>query len=750
MKFETAGLVRFNVGGQIYIRRIRDVDGDYIYYYDISDDEAYVTIEEASDQLVYAGEDVKILRTGEITKVTEVRDDSFTIESGESIRYEDYNGKLTFNVIPTPEPEQPKQHMDGLEKIIEDCVSVLEEANYSYKREHVATMVETWWANKKPLIEMLRKHPDWNEAHFAIEGKVSEVREKEDNLFLSAVKTMYGNCRRNGMRLTDAQLDIMWDCVECLSPEKNISKTMVDKYIEMGVEATCGFVPHVGEKYSRVLNKVFKSFGIDKFENYNHDFAVISDAINPIDNKQRCVLSVHPCDFLKMSWGEKWNSCHDIRSRGCYHSGTMSYMMDATSMIFYTVSNTGNEIPWQNNKLTRQIFCYEDGKLLQSRCYPTYELSARCDKYLDFVLSTVKAFTGISDKEWVMHTSDRRTFITTKVGSTHYPDYDYDQYQTRVVVASGAAGTIHIGHQSISLISGAFHSNHETINAESGSDRDNGSYYQDSYYICADCGYKFYQGEGVEYGGYDSSNEEFYCSDHYHICDKCGETIFGGSDDTGVWYGDLWYCDYCAAHHLVRCDRCDEYFDPEEEGGSDDNGYYCQSCIDDADYCDCCETYSWDCDNTYIESEGRSYCPDCLEELFTLCDECNEYVRRDDAHEHDGRCMCPACFAKIKIEETPETPAEAEVSESETAEDRSAGKWRITNSLMRMANPTTAYQMGYAREKFVSSIFDGEIGDLVNAYSVGRVTVYILKLSDDRYVAIQSSGCQKVPERLVG
>jgi hypothetical protein len=280
-----------------------------------------------------------------------------------------------------------------------------------------------------------------------------------------------------------------------------------------------------------------------------------------------------------------------------------------------------------------------------------------------------------------------------------------------------------------------------------------GNGYQDSYYICADCGYRFYQGEGLDYGGYNRATEEFYCQDHYRICDKCGEAIFGDVDDEGIWYGDLWYCDECADRYLARCDRCGEYFDFEEEGGSDDNGRYCQSCIDDADYCDCCETYSWDCDYTYIESEGRLYCPDCLEELFTKCDECDEYVRLDDAREHDGRCMCRACFdaiPKIEIEETPETPAETEISEVETVEDRSAGKWRITNSLMRMVNPTTAYHMGYSPDKFASSIVDGEVGDLVNAYSIGRITVYILKISDNRYVAIQSSGCQKVPEKLVG
>ena len=742
MRFEVGGLVRFNLNGKIWIRRIHHIEDGRIYYYEVTleDEDSWVYESDACDQLVYAGEEVLLTDTGEIAIVRDVEEDFFTTTNGLEIHYENWNGKLAFNVKEKlPEITSPEKLDDNLEQIVDQCCLVLNQADYSHKRENVRTMVQVWWENKRQLIETLRKHPAWNEEHLCIEGRINEVREKEDNIYLNAVKTMYGNCRRNGMRLTDEQLDIMWDCVECLAPEKNITQRMIDKYVEMGVEKTCGFVPHVGEKYSRVLNRVFKSFGLDKYENYNKDFAVVSDAINPIDNKQRCILSVHPCDYLKMSWGEKWNSCHDIRSHGCYHAGTQSYMMDGTSMIFYTVSNSGNEVPWANNKLTRQVFCYDDGKLLQSRCYPSYEISQRCDEYLNFVSEVIKAADHITDN-WVMHTHDRMDYVLTKGGSTHYPDYSYDQYKTRVVTAGDVSGKILVGHSSLNLLNGVFHSNHEEINASSGGNSRN--LYQDSYYVCEYCGRKFYQNEGTEYAGYDSRDGDFYCEDHYRTCDKCGETIYGDPDDVGRWCNDLWYCDYCADHHLVCCDHCDEYFDPEEEGDSDDYGHYCQSCVDDAEYCDSCGRYSWDYDYTYLESEGQTYCPDCLERLFTVCDECDEYVRRDNAREHDGDCLCPSCFAaipRIEIEETPETPVEPEVSEAETT-----NRYRIINPLLKMSNPTTAYQMGYDREKFVASIIEGDIGELVNTYSVGRVTVYILKVSGDNYVAVQSGGCQKV------
>jgi len=71
----------------------------------------------------------------------------------------------------------------------------------------------------------------------------------------------------------------------------------------------------------------------NKYPNYNHDFAVIADAVNPLKNTQVAILSVNPCDFLKMSYGEGWDSCHHVGHHGCYHAGTQSYIMDSSSMI---------------------------------------------------------------------------------------------------------------------------------------------------------------------------------------------------------------------------------------------------------------------------------------------------------------------------------------------------------------------------------------------------------------------------------
>lgn len=51
--------------------------------------------------------------------------------------------------------------------------------------------------------------------------------------------------------------------------------------------------------------------------------------------------------------------------------GCQSYMGDSVSMIFFTVSDEYTQNLHTAPRITREIFCYKDNVLLQSRLYPT-------------------------------------------------------------------------------------------------------------------------------------------------------------------------------------------------------------------------------------------------------------------------------------------------------------------------------------------------------------------------------------------
>lgn len=65
-----------------------------------------------------------------------------------------------------------------------------------------------------------------------------------------------------------------------------------------------------------------------------------------------------------------WSSCHCLEGGG-YRGGCQSYMGDAVSMIFFTVSDEYTQDFHTAPRITREIFCYKDDVLLQSRLYPT-------------------------------------------------------------------------------------------------------------------------------------------------------------------------------------------------------------------------------------------------------------------------------------------------------------------------------------------------------------------------------------------
>ena len=136
-----------------------------------------------------------------------------------------------------------------------------------------------------------------------------------------------------------------------------------------------------GQKLSRVINKLCHYLGIDKDKDYNKEFAKFSDAVNPLTIKRHTVISVHPIDYLTMSFGNSWSSCHTIDKKnircmdnsyhGMYSGGTMSYMLDETSVVFYTVDGKydGNELELEP-KINRNMFHIGEDKIVQGRVYP--------------------------------------------------------------------------------------------------------------------------------------------------------------------------------------------------------------------------------------------------------------------------------------------------------------------------------------------------------------------------------------------
>jgi len=176
-----------------------------------------------------------------------------------------------------------------------------------------------------------------------------------------------------------------------------------------------------GMKTSRAFNKMCAVYGIDKLPKYNKLFAEYADMVSGLKRKMKFFLSLNPLDYLTMSFGVNWSSCHSIKTHGGWCSGTLSYMLDNTSIITYV----HNEIPTdiEEGKIYREMFHLENGKLIQSRIYPQGNDGATdlYQTFREFVQKELASLLGVANS-WVRK-SNRCSENIESIG-THYRDYN--------------------------------------------------------------------------------------------------------------------------------------------------------------------------------------------------------------------------------------------------------------------------------------------------------------------------------------
>lgn len=199
-----------------------------------------------------------------------------------------------------------------------------------------------------------------------------------------------------------------------------------------------------GTKTSRAFNAVCTHYGVDKLNPqtsvveingqptektiypYNKAFAEYSDLVSDLKRKMRFFISLNPLDYLTMSNGTGWVSCHNL-SGGSYKGGCLSYMLDKTSMITFVVNNVEDTPIHEIPKLYRQMYHYENGLFIQNRLYPQGNDGATnlYNKFRDFI---IEEFTEIMNVEgdWDVACGTRACTSHIHSEGTHYRDYTYN------------------------------------------------------------------------------------------------------------------------------------------------------------------------------------------------------------------------------------------------------------------------------------------------------------------------------------
>lgn len=311
------------------------------------------------------------------------------------------------------------------------------------------------------------------------------------------------------------------------------------QYIQPGfdssaIEELCGVTCFVGQRTSRIINKVCRHFGVDLLPDYNAKFAELADALNPLSLSRTAALSVHPCDYLEMSnTRNSWSSCHNLED-GCYRAGTLSYLADESAMIFYTVDSSEDRAMYARAKITREVFCYSHGLLLQSRLYPNYEDMDTWTTYRSIVQAAMAVCEG-EPNYWSLHTDmdTVSTYVETHDDAHHYTDYTYECYHPSISLLKSVdteGSCITVGSTSHCLRCSRELDDAESLLCEFCNDR----------CYCEACGCSMSTEDGYYINGY------YYCRDCVNFCEMCEDAVREGLTDVTDEYGNtVSVCDSC-------------------------------------------------------------------------------------------------------------------------------------------------------------------------------------------------------------
>ncbi len=473
------------------------------------------------------------------------------------------------------------------------------------------TILDTWMKNKAKLLERFRKHPNWDEENLAIVFKEDEYERGFDRSAFSPFRDwMLDNldeiAKKNASPSETSNTTSYYTNghtyfidIQLYDKIRNVIRVM--DYIQCNCNSQFiteeqariinNYCPEVkvseGLKLTKAIQRVCKIMELDKIKDirpahdntdrmkdfgFNYQFQLLADSINPTKFKRITVISLNPLDYWGMSFGYNWTSCHTIDKsnvrgiknhhfNGEWSSGTTSYMLDESTVIFYIIDEKyeGNTY-WDENKMQRAVFSVnENGSMIyEGRVYPDGRDGGDYSLAQQFRASMQKVIAETFDLNnyWRVEKGTSTCFDNIISNGTQYADY-FNYSDVNISFNKDAClefPKIKIGRNPICPGCGCSHDYRENI-------------------VCCDCsGESDYRcdhcGEGVD--EYDA----IFIGDYTYCCAECAEAdgyYWCEDDDEWHYEDDLYYCENDDRYHLYEnvyeddYDGCCYYGDPEVE-----------------------------------------------------------------------------------------------------------------------------------------------------------------------------------------
>lgn len=563
--------------------------------------------------------------------------------------------------------------------LINEILELHHKYDYDSTVYGVEKIVDTWWENKgRQMTQLFGAHPNYVPGKFQIafdqdyERKIdfsncyefvvwfkNRLIENAEGVMVGEATLpsiggrvcRYGYAARHYGSCGLLMYKFMTDRV---SREVNIGSNAINDVIYTGessfldenvvqkVADVFSVRVAAGQKKSRAINKICKKLGFDKDPEYNKVFAKLADALNPLNIVRHTVISWNPVDYYTMSFGNSWSSCHTIDKKnirdmpnsyeGQYSGGTQSYLLDSTSVVFYTVDKDydGNELELQP-KINRCMFHISPNKdfFVQGRVYP--QDNDRDDsiyKSIREIMQKIVADMWKLPNLWVLRKgTDECEKVIDSYGSNYKDYYEFDSCNVSVLKekAELSLPKITVGRDGICPVCGTEHSEEETITC-----------YECAQNVqtCELCGEKFELAEMHEIDG------RYYCEHCVEYCKEC-ESYHPKDEVTYVsGYGGV--CGSCLGYsdNFTQCDGCDEWLWIRDEDvvTTHDGCVYCsRGCAMDDGY-------------VYVDEEEDWY----EEEDCRECESCGEWVLKEGFDSEKNMCnWCAENSREITFEDEP-------------------------------------------------------------------------------------------------
>lgn len=366
------------------------------------------------------------------------------------------------------------------DKLVDDMRALLTEYGHRNTEHGVCTMLNEYFTNKKDLIELFQKSEHYM-GDMRIMIDIELERENNADDIYSFCENFYNNVGagklllkyedeygkkiddyiRTGIKcitakdlmkpevvaklknVTDARNKFADDkatlashaieneCYSAMRKFKMFRLSTIDKEFSESMDEK--YKVREGMKTSRAFNRVCGFYGIDKLPKYNKLFAKYADMVSGLKRKLKFFISVNPIDYLTMSFGVNWASCHTIDKEnrrhmessyhGMYCAGTVSYMLDATSIITFVHDHA--DVDFANEgKIFRNMFHYGKDILVQARVYPQGN-DGNIDLYSvfrNYVQNELTPLLGLTDTTWRKKENGNVSNNVRSCGA-HYRDY---------------------------------------------------------------------------------------------------------------------------------------------------------------------------------------------------------------------------------------------------------------------------------------------------------------------------------------